>query len=107
MCERLGVRYLDPGHNGGFAAGVNHALDRRLDPDADVLLLNPDAVIASDDVAASARALLADPTLACVAPAQVDVAGQSQPRVVALPVPVAHWLEAVGLGRLRARPAAS
>ena len=32
VCERLGVRYLDPGRNGGFAAGVNHALDRRLRP---------------------------------------------------------------------------
>ena len=25
--QRLGVRYLDPGRNGGFGAGVNHALD--------------------------------------------------------------------------------
>ena len=61
VCERLGVRYLDPGHNGGFGAGVNHALERRLDPDADVLLLNPDAVIASDDVPAPARGVARRP----------------------------------------------
>ena len=90
VCERLGVRYLDPGHNGGFGAGVNHALDRRLDPDADVLLLNPDAVIASDDVLRLHEALLADPG-ARLGRAHPGRRGRaSQPRLVALPVSRAH-----------------
>ncbi len=102
VCERLGVRYLDPGHNGGFGAGVNHALDRRLDPDADVLLLNPDAVIASDDVLRLHEALLADPALASVAPTQVDEAGHPSRVSWPFPSPGRTWLAAAGLGRLGA-----
>ena len=100
VCERLGVRYLDPGHNGGFGAGVNHALERRLDPDADVLLLNPDAVIASDDVLRLHEALLADPALASVAPTQVDEAGHPSRVSWPFPSPGRTWLTAAGLGRL-------
>ncbi len=102
VCERLGVRYLDPGHNGGFGAGVNHALERRLDPDADVLLLNPDAVIASDDVLRLHEALLADPALASVAPTQVDEAGHPSRVSWPFPSPGRTWLTAAGLGRLGA-----
>jgi GT2 family glycosyltransferase len=102
VCQRLGVRYLDPGHNGGFGAGVNHALARRLDPDADVLLLNPDAVIASEDVLLLHRALLADPALASVAPAQVDEAGHHSRVSWPFPSPGRTWLTAAGLGRLGA-----
>ncbi len=100
VCERLGVRYLDPGSNAGFGAGVNHALDRRLDPDADVLLLNPDAVIGSDDVWLLHRALLADTTLASVAPTQVDEAGEPSQVSWPFPSPARTWLVAAGLGRL-------
>ena len=90
VCERLGVRYLDPGHNGGFGAGVNHALDRRLDPDADVLLLNPDAVIASDDVLRLHRGVARrpGPRLGRTHPGRRGRA--SQPRLVALPLSRAH-----------------
>ena len=102
VCERLGVRYLDPGHNGGFGAGVNHALDRRLDPDADVLLLNPDAVIANDDVLRLHEALLADPALASVAPTQVDELGHPSRVSWPFPSPGRTWLTAAGLGRLGA-----
>jgi glycosyltransferase involved in cell wall biosynthesis/GT2 family glycosyltransferase len=102
VCERLGVRYLDPGHNGGFGAGVNHALERRLDPDADVLLLNPDAVIARDDVLRMYEALLADPALASVAPTQVDEAGHPSRVSWPFPSPGRIWLTAAGLGRLGA-----
>ena len=102
VCERLGVRYLDPGHNGGFGAGVNHALERRLDPDADVLLLNPDAVIGSDDVRRLQRALLAEPALASVAPTQVDELGHPSRVTWPFPSPARTWLTAAGLGRLGA-----
>ena len=54
VCSDLGVRYLDAGRNRGFGGGVNLALDDRLDPTADVLLVNPDAVLGADDVQSSA-----------------------------------------------------
>ncbi len=103
VCERLGARYLDPGRNGGFAAGVNHALQLRLSPDADVLLLNPDAVIGIDDVRRLHRALLADPTLASVAPTQVDESGSVSRVTWPFPSPGRSWLEATGLLRLLER----
>ena len=101
VCERLGVRYLDPGHNGGFGAGVNHALDRRLDPDADVLLLNPDAVIGSDDVLRLHRALLADPDPRLRRAHPGRRGRPPQPGVVALPLPRAHLADGGGTGSAR------
>ena len=107
VCARLGVRYLDPGHNGGFSAGVNHALQQRLRPDDDVLLLNPDAVVGLDDVRRLHQALLDDPALASVAPAQVDEAGRPAKVSWPFPSPSRTWLEAFGLhhvlGRLEPR----
>src|ERR1700691_1419379 len=41
-----GARYLDPGRNLGFAAAVNLGIAERSHPDGDLLLLNPDALIA-------------------------------------------------------------
>ena len=60
LCDAVGVRYIDSGRNGGFAAGVNVALRDRLVPGADVLLLNPDAVISADAIAVLHDALAAD-----------------------------------------------
>ena len=101
LCEELGCRYLDPGRNGGFAFGVNTALAQRQVPDGDVLLLNPDAVVSVEDVRLLQAALLAEPDVASVGPAQVDAAG-AQARVGwPFPSPVGTWLEAVGLARLR------
>lgn len=101
VCAEVGVRYLDPGRNGGFAAGVNHGLDHRLLPGADVLLLNPDAVVDAHGIAALHRALLAEPDLASVAPSQVDGAGRPSRVAWPLPSPAGTVLEALGLGRLR------
>ncbi|WP_347977726.1 glycosyltransferase [Microbacterium sp. ProA8] len=99
LCEALGVRYLDPGRNGGFAAGVNVALRDRLVPGADVLLLNPDAVISADAIAVLHDALAADPGLASVAPVQTDDGGRPARVAWPFPSPGNAWLEAVGLGR--------
>ncbi|RYV50762.1 glycosyltransferase [Pengzhenrongella frigida] len=101
VTELAGGVYLDPGCNGGFAAGVNHALAHRQSPGADVLLLNPDATIEPPDVEELHRALRAEPDLASVGPEQVD--GHGAPARVAwpFPSPVGAWVEAVGLGRLR------
>jgi GT2 family glycosyltransferase len=101
VCAELGVRYLDPGRNDGFAAGVNVALGDRARPGADVLLLNPDAVISAHDVAVLHRALRARPDLASVGPAQVDDDGTAARVEWFFPSPGATWLEALGLGRMR------
>ncbi len=97
VCARLGVRYLDPGRNAGFGAGVNHALARRLDPDADVLLLNPDAVVELHDVQRLHEALLEDPTLASVGPSQVDEEGRASRVTWPFPSPGQAALAASGL----------
>lgn len=101
LCAELGVRCLDPGRNGGFAAGVNHGLAHRLLPGADVLLLNPDARIEPDGIAALQAALRADTRLASVAPAQTDAAGHRARVEWPFPSPAHAVLEAVGLGRLQ------
>lgn len=100
ICAELGVRYVDPGRNGGFAAGVNVALADRLAPGADLLLLNPDARIAAAGVRALQAALLAERDLASVGPAQVDDDGAAARVGWPFPSPQRTWLEAVGLGRL-------
>ena len=105
LCEQLGVRYLDPAWNGGFAAGVNHALAHRQAPGTDVLLLNPDAVVDVEGVRRLHRALRADPDLASVAPAQVDADGRPARVAWPFPTPVRSWIEAKGLGRLNDRHA--
>lgn len=97
----LGARYLDPGRNLGFAAGVNLGLAHRQAPGHDVLLLNPDAVVAADDVRRLQRALHAEECTASVGPAQVDAAGHPARVSWPYPSPGATWAEAVGLGRWR------
>lgn len=101
VCAELGVRYLDPGRNGGFASGVNHALTDRLDPNTDVLLLNPDAVIDETGIRRLHTALRADPRLASVGPRQVDGEGRSGRVAWPFPTPWGALVEAIGLGRLR------
>ncbi|MEG3614417.1 glycosyltransferase [Isoptericola haloaureus] len=105
IAEQAGALYLDPGRNGGFAAGVNHALAHRRHPGRDVLLLNPDAVVEPDDVARLQRTLHRGPGIASVGPRQVD--GDDRPaRVVwPYPSPMGAWVEALGLGGLRRVPA--
>ncbi len=102
VCADLDVPYVDPGHNGGFAAGVNEGLRRRRH-DGDVLLLNPDAQIDVDGITRLQQALLAEPDLASVGPRQINGAGLADRVGWPFPSPARAWLEAVGLGRLRAR----
>jgi GT2 family glycosyltransferase len=103
LVEAHGGRYIDAGSNLGFGAGVNLALRNLSHPHADVLLLNPDATINPDDVLRLQDRLHADPSLACIAPAQIDPASGESVRVYwPLPTPAGSWLEAAGLGSLRA-----
>ena len=104
LCTELGVRYLDPGRNGGFAAGVNVGLGDRLVPGADVLLLNPDATISTSDLDVLERALRARDDLASVGPAQADEHGHVARVDWWLPSPSGTWLESLGLARLRRDP---
>lgn len=98
VAQDLGVRYLDPGRNGGFGSGVNHALADRAAPGADVLLLNPDAQIAAVDVLRLQEALHARADLASVGPQQVDGAGHRSRVFWPFLTPWRAWLDAVGLG---------
>ncbi len=101
VVEGAGARYVDPGENLGFAAAVNVGLRWIALRDVDVLLLNPDAVIAPDDVELLRRALHAGETVACVAPAQHRPGSDvpSSPVCWPFPTPARAWAEAVGLGR--------
>ncbi|MBN8205329.1 glycosyltransferase [Microbacterium esteraromaticum] len=101
LCADLGVRYIDPGANLGFGAAVNLALREPGHADADVLLLNPDAVIGADDVQLLHQRLRAGPTLASVGPAQVDESGKSARVRWPFPSPFGSWVDALGLGRMR------
>lgn len=101
--DRHGVDYIRPGGNLGFAGGVNVALRRILAGDpCDVLLLNPDAVVAEDEVATLAERLQ-EPHVAAVAPVLVGEDGGAQRVAWPFPTPARAWLEAAGLGALRPR----
>lgn len=100
VTELAGARYIDPGNNGGFAAGVNIALQHRRTPERDVLLLNPDAVVAAEDVLELQRALRADDGLASVGPRQTEPDGTETQVYWPFPSPARAVLQGVGLGRL-------
>ncbi len=103
IVELAGGTYLDPGRNGGFAAGVNHGLTHRQHSGRDVLLLNPDAVIDPEGILALQRALRSDPRAASAGPTQVDDDGRPARVSWPYPSPTRAWLEAVGLGQLHDR----
>jgi GT2 family glycosyltransferase len=103
VADRHGARYVDPGANLGFGAGVNVGVAHRLQPLGDVLLLNPDATIDADGVDQLHHCLHAVGDLACVAPAQVDPSGRTARVAWPFPTPTGAWVEAMGLGSLRRR----
>lgn len=104
LCAEMGVRYIDSGGNIGFGSAVNLALADRLVPGADVLLLNPDARIARDQIDRLHRALRSAPDLASVGPEQVDERGRAAQVEWVFPSPAHSWLEALGLGSLQRGP---
>jgi len=110
VADRSGARYVDPGRNLGFGAGVNRAvaeLAASMPEHAalpDVLLVNPDAAVTPDVVTHLHGVLLSDPSLAAVAPAQHRSHDAEKDRVCwPFPTPSGMWLQAAGLGRLRQR----
>ena len=103
VASHAGARYLDPGANLGYAAGVNRALAEAPEA-ADVLLLNPDAAIGGADVARLHEALLSDAALACVAPAQRPPgAARPAPSTWRWHTPLSSWAEAAGISHRAGR----
>ena len=101
IVEHAGARYLASPGNIGFAAAVNLGLGNTWDGQRDVLLLNPDARMASSDVAALQDALRAPGTRrAAVGPRLVGFDGNPQRASWPMPSPFQVWLDAFGLSRL-------
>ncbi len=99
VCRKADVRCLDSGANLGFGGGVNVGLADRLLPGADVLLLNPDAVLHPGAVAALSERLAADAGLASVGPRQVDETGREARVGWPFPTPARSWIAALGISR--------
>jgi GT2 family glycosyltransferase len=100
VAARHDAEYLDAGANRGFAAGVNIALKRlEANPPANVLLLNPDAVIQPEDVNTLVAYAGSSDRLAAAAPRLVERGGGDQRVAWPFPSPWRAWLEAFGLGR--------
>ena len=101
-----GAEYIDPGDNLGFGAGVNVALRRLLKgPPRDVLLLNPDAILAPYDLEALIDYLHVpdNERVGAVSP-RLESGDSCEQRVVwPFPSPARAWAEAFGLGHLPAR----
>lgn len=105
VAEAHGVTYIDCGSNRGFAAAVNIACAGLADDHRDVLLLNPDAVIAPTAVAELAAFLEApaNARVAAVAPTLRDAAGAEQQVRWPFPSPLRMCAEAIGLTGVPAR----
>ena len=103
VAAERGAEYINPRRNLGFGAGVNLALRRLLDRSPrDVLLLNPDAMIAPGDLQTLA-AYLHSPgreRVAAVSPRLEDPAGGEQRVMWPFPSPARAWAEAFALGRV-------
>jgi GT2 family glycosyltransferase len=101
-----GAEYIDSGRNVGFGGGVNLALrDLITGQSRDVLLLNPDAMLAPRDLQMLAAYLHrpGNERVAAVSPRLVDAAGADQRVVWPFPTPGRACAEALGLGRLPSR----
>jgi GT2 family glycosyltransferase len=100
IAKRHSCRYIDPGTNLGFAAGINRAL-ADLGPDhGDLLLLNPDARIGGDVVRRLQEELRAPghDRVACVSPSLYGDGGTPGRVEWPFPSPLRAWTEAVGFG---------
>lgn len=105
VSRRHGAAYVETGANLGFAGGVNAALALLEDNRADVLLVNPDAVVTPTaiDELESFLCLPENARVAAVAPRLIGADGGDQRVLWPYPSPTRMWAEAVGLGRLPAR----
>ncbi len=103
LARLLGARYLDPGRNLGFAAGVNYGL-AEVPAGSDVLLINPDALVTPATARGLQEVLASDPRAACAAPLLLHPdTGETERPGWPFPSPGQAWLNAFGLGRLANR----
>ena len=100
VANDLGATFLPAGGNLGFGRGVNLALEQAVPAGHDVLLLNPDAVIAADDVLALQVALHAHERRAAVSPALTGDDGTRQQVTWPFPSPREAIAVALALRRL-------
>lgn len=98
LAAALGAEVLRNPDNRGFAAGANQGA-RRGAADA-ILFLNPDAVVAPEDLSRLHATLAADSQVAIVAPRLLRADGSAQRGWWPLPSPAETWREALGLRRL-------
>jgi GT2 family glycosyltransferase len=104
IAEAAGAHVVRNAGNRGFAAAANQGAS--LGRAELILFLNPDATLASGDLALLVRAL-DDPTIGAAGPRLVRPDGSEQRAWWPFPSPALTWREALGLERLRARhPAA-
>ncbi len=92
LSRDCGANYVDPGGNLGFAAGVNLGV-RHVQPDADVLVVNPDA-LATPEVIAS-LALSRGARVAAVSPLLAGPDGTPQRVRWPFPSPARAWRQAL------------
>ncbi len=105
IATRPGCRYIDPGHNLGFGAGVNRALAELGTEHGDVLLLNPDAQLGDEVAHALQMAMrgVGRERVACASPALRRDDGTAETVEWPFPSPGRAWLDAIGLGSVPAR----
>ena len=102
LCRSHGAAYVRPRSNVGFAAGVN--LGCRDRGGRDVLLLNPDAVLAWPHALELQRQLRNRPGCGAVSPLLVRPDRSTEPASWPMPTPVGVWVDALGLARLNHGP---
>lgn len=101
IAQSHGADYTRPVTNLGFAAAVNIGL-QRCKPGADVLLLNPDAVINPGGVRDLQSARDQAPSrVAATAPRLLRPDGSVEPTSWPMPTPTSPWRGALGRGSLR------
>jgi len=100
LADRHSCRYIDPGANIGFAAGINRALADLGSDHGDLLLLNPDARICGDVVRRLQEELRSHghDRVACVSPSLYGDDGTPGRVEWPFPSPLRAWTEAIGLG---------
>ena len=102
LCAAHDAAYVRPPSNVGFAAGVN--LGCRDRGNRDVLLLNPDALLAWPQVLELQQHLRAESGRAAVTPLMLRPDGSGEPASWPVPTPVGVWADALGLARLHRGP---
>jgi N-acetylglucosaminyl-diphospho-decaprenol L-rhamnosyltransferase len=94
----LDVRAVPSGRNGGFSFGCNLGAAQGAEPY--VLLVNPDAVLAPEDLARLVAVLEDEPAVALVGPRLIDDDGSLMPSIRRFPRVRSTWSTALYLHRL-------